>query len=71
MEGERIMYTAKLTITTRLGTVIDEHNITGAGTAEDAYRASEELSENVERWYPWYANHEITVYDEAGEVVPF
>ena len=65
------MYTAKLTIKTRLGTLIDEHNITGAGTAEAAYWAAEELSSNVERFYRWSANHEITVYDEAGEVVPF
>lgn len=65
------MYTAKLAITTRLGTVIDEHTITGAGTAEDAYSACEDLSNNVERWYPWYANYEIIVYDENGEIVPF
>lgn len=65
------MYTAKLTITTRYGWFIDEHTITGAETAEDAYRAAEELSSNVECFYRWSANHEITVYDETGEVVPF
>ena len=65
------MYTAKLTITTWYGWFIDEHTITGAKTAEAAYWAAEELSSNVERFYRWSANHEITVYDEAGEVVPF
>ena len=65
------MYSAKLTIKTRFGTIIDEYNITGAGTAEGAYIASNEVSQNVERRYPWDANYEITVYDETGEVVSF
>ena len=64
------MYTAKLTITTRLGTVIDEHTVTGAGTAEEAYRAAEKLSSDIEYVYRWPANHEITVFDENGDNVP-
>lgn len=65
------MYTAKLTIKTRFGTVIDEHTVTGAGTAENAYKAAEKLSSDIEYLYQWTANHEITVFDENGDNVPF
>ena len=65
------MYTAKLTIKTRFGTVVDEHTITGAETAEEAYRAAEKLSSDIEYLYRRSDNHEITVCDENGDNVPF
>ena len=63
------MYTAKIAVLGSLDCrVYGVHEIQGAASATEAYKAAEALSANIEHLYPCYSEHEITVFCD-GKIV--